>query len=518
MNEKEPRSNRARYASGLAVAVAVICLLGLGFANLGKPSLWHDETVHVFVAKSIAATGEAKLPSGAPYGNANLYNCILAAFIKVVGDTEAVVRAPAVLFGAISVLLSFVVVQKTLNTPTACLTALSLATSPWMVAWSRQARFYTFHQCLYLALMLCVWMMMTQPNQRKALGWAFGGFVCYVASVAISLQSVVFVVPVAAIAGTRLIAERKIRSRWTLIIAACVLVGAATVLYYQLTLTPVERHTVFQTAAVGGQAVSDFHHDPYRGRYVYYFDFFARNLSVGLLVCMFAGSLLMVLRERQGGMFAFLSLWAPLLFMAFLIGYRRARFVFFLYPFYCAALCYAIYCIASFLAKPQKSWRWRIAAMLLLIVLVRVAWSLALLTGDSLEVASGANTTLAIKHPEWRAPCAYVREHLDEETAVVATTALPVLYYVGRVDEWFPTRAFWWEGIESGLEGLKDVGAFSEFIRTHKKGFYLAEWRRLEYHPVYTEEQAWVHDNLTLIKEGSSEDVAVYAWGMVEQP
>ena len=49
------------------VAAAVVAALALGFANLGAPSLWHDEAVQVLVAKNIAETGHAVLPSGKPH-------------------------------------------------------------------------------------------------------------------------------------------------------------------------------------------------------------------------------------------------------------------------------------------------------------------------------------------------------------------------------------------------------------------------------------------------------------------
>ena len=76
------------------VGAAIASALALGFANLGGPSFWHDELVHVYLAKGIASTGLPKLPSGHFIGNSVLYNAILAGVVAVAGLGESALRTP----------------------------------------------------------------------------------------------------------------------------------------------------------------------------------------------------------------------------------------------------------------------------------------------------------------------------------------------------------------------------------------------------------------------------------------
>ena len=124
----------------------------------------------------------------------------------------------------------------------------------------------------------------------------------------------------------------------------------------------------------------------------------------------------------------------------------------------------------AFVGKPRRSWVWRITAVLILLLGVRLAWSTVKLTRASLDAASGADVTLARRHPQWRDPCRYVRERLDADTVVITTTFLPVYHYVGRVDNWYPSRSVWWEPVESGMEGLLGLPELQAYVQQHPNG------------------------------------------------
>ncbi|MCL4694123.1 MAG: glycosyltransferase family 39 protein, partial [Candidatus Hydrogenedentes bacterium] len=127
----------------VAVALAALAALLLGFSNLAAPSLWHDELIHVFVAKGIPDHGLPLLLGGTVFTEGTLYNYLLALQILLFGDGEFAVRAPSVVFNALNVLLTYGILRRLLGGPTAVVAAVALALSPWSIAWARQARFYT---------------------------------------------------------------------------------------------------------------------------------------------------------------------------------------------------------------------------------------------------------------------------------------------------------------------------------------------------------------------------------------
>ena len=159
-------------------------------------------------------------------------------------------------------------------------------------------------------------------------------------------------------------------------------------------------------------------------------------------------------------------------------------------------------------------WRHAAAALLILLLGARLGVSAALLLGDSLKTASGADITLARRHPQWREPCRYVRERCDG-AAVLTTTYLPVLHYVGRVDDWYPSHKLWWEHVESGSPGIKTIEELAAFVAAHPRGYFLADVQRFSrWTGRMAEHVAWVEEHMTRVEEASNRDIAVWAWGL----
>ncbi|HOZ47156.1 MAG TPA: glycosyltransferase family 39 protein [Candidatus Hydrogenedentes bacterium] len=496
----------------LVVAAALAFILGA--LNLAKPSLWHDELVHVFVAKSVATCGRALLPSGDPIASAPLYHALLAPVVRLFGDGEFAMRFPSVLLATVNVFLAFFTVRPLLGRATALVTAFALALSPWSVAWSREARFYTLQQTAYLCMILITQCLVTKRRASTLAACGVGALCVYLCGIAISLHSVLFLAPLGTYAFLAFVSTRRIRSRWMLYGLAVGAIGAATMMGYYLFLPRADSLAIFKEAGLGGTRV-----DPLRASHLYYLDWLGRNLSVGFLALALIGYAGMIIRERRRGLFAALAFWAPVLCLSFLVSYRRPRFMYFAFPFYVAAFSYGLVMLCGFLPRMRRSWKHAAAGLLVLAFLGRLAVSAVYLVGDSVDAARGADTTLARRHPQWREPCRYVRERLDPDTAVLTTTYLPVLYYVGRVDNWYPSKWLPQEVGETGLEGLHDVAAIEAFVAEHPKGYFIAEWWRfdvVDVFPQIADDNAWVRANMTRIDEASSKDVTVYAWGMAD--
>ncbi len=505
-NESPTRAPYAPWELGLA-AVAALIALGLGLANIEKPSFWHDELVHLFVAKSIAETGVSALPSGTPYTNGTTYNYILAAVVKVWGATEGAARSPSAFFAACNVLLTFFCIRPLLGRSAALIAAFALALSPWSVAWSREARFYTLQQGLYLATVLAFWNATQSRTTRRAYGWGGGALAVYAAGLLTSFHSSLFLGGVGAFAGLMLLSERKGKSRWTVICLALAVAGAITVGAVTGLMNPLDRGTVVDRGGLGGGIV-----DAERAVRTYYTHWLRLNLSTGFYLLALFGFAAMIYRERSRGLYAALAFWIPIAVLTLFIGYRRPRFMFFAYPFYVAAYAYAGVVLLAWLATPKRDWLARSAWVIVVLFMLRLGVSAYTLANDSIDAARGADTTLARRHPQWREPSAYVRENLDG-AVVVTTTYLPALHYIGQVDNWYPTEYLWWEEDETGYRDLETFDDFKEYVRSHPKGFYIAEWWRWDRNDFLSEEVVWVEAHLRRIDEASSDDVTVYAWG-----
>ena len=493
------------------VALAGLTALVLGLANLSAPSLWHDELIHVFVSKGILEHGLPLLPSGRLFTEGTLYNYLLALQILAFGDGEFSVRAPSVLFSAVNVVLTYVLVRRLLGGPAAVVAACALALSPWSVAWARQARFYSLQQTFFLATLYAFWRSTEARDAKGVARWGVGALGGYMGGLLAGPHSIFFLGPAGAYAGFHFLQTCKLKSRWTVLVAAIAAAGVLTLAGHILTLPQAEYDAIFKEAQIGGQPPNPLDYD--QSDTLYYFRFFTNNLSTGYFVLACVGFVWMTVREGRRGLFAALAFLVPILVLNFLIGYRRHRFIFFAYPFYVAAFSYAAVRLSVFVATSRRSWMRMAAASLIVVFAARLALSTIWLVRDTLRVAGGADATLAVVHPQWRKPCQYVRDHLDE-AAVLCTTYITARYYVGRADNWYPSRVIVWEYIEFGLDGLKTLDDLKAFVREHPKGFFIAEYRRFHHWPFFDEDEAWVDANMTRIDEACSDDVFVYAWGM----
>lgn len=501
------------------VAAAAFAAFCLATANLAVPSLWHDELVHVFVAKSIAATGEPRLPSGYYYTSGTVYNYILAAFVYCFGDGERVVRTPSTLFAAVNVVLAYVALRRPAGRGVALWTAVVLALSPVSLSWAREARFYSLQQTLYLVWFALAWGAWNGGGRHGVMRW-LGLLASYVAAIATAFHSVIFAGLWGGYAGWMFLVDRGQRKRWFL--QGCLATGLvlATLVGYFLLLPAPERGAIFGMGDVLGGIGSDnipqsenrIWEDPF-----YYFQWLGRNHSAAFLLLFLFGTAIIAAKRiftkspSQGELFTALAFWVPFFVLSFLIDYRRERFIFFAFPFYLAVAGIAFLWLCDQIRRSRETW-WRgFVAVAIIAFMLRAGVSAVRLVGDSLEAASGAHITLARRHPLWREPCQYVKANLDG-AAVLSTTYLPALYYVGQCDEMYPARYIIWEWPESPSPGLKALTELQTFVADHPRGYFLADWQRFGRWPQLREDIEWVKTHMRVVTAVSNEDITLYAW------
>lgn len=500
----------ARWEWG-AVTMLGLLSLTFGLPNLSGPSLWHDELVHVFVAKSIAATGWPALPSGNFYPSSTAYNYLLALFVRFLGDDAFSVRLPSVLLGSLNTALFYFLCRTLLGRNVALWAAFFFATSPWQIGWARQARLYEFQVSSYLLLLICAWHYLVHPEYKVARRFGVVAILAYLAGILTSFHSILYLGAPGAFAFWALTQKYPHKSRYLTLIATASILGLATIVFFYLNPNPVDRAAVFETG-IGGRLLDQLRTDRY-----YYFRFLSGNLSQGFFLLAILGSALMLVRRDPKSFWVLLAFWVPVLILTYLVGYRRHRFMFFAYPLYFALYAYALAWCLAVLKSYRRSLFHGMIAVVLVLFLGRLAFSEVQLLRDSMHAASGAHTTLATRHPQWKAPLAWVKTHRRDE-AILTTTYLPVLYYLGAADNWFPNRYTRWEYQESGIEGLGSLDELKVFLEAHPRGFYIAEssrftmWRHHGSLNNLGQEVEWVEAHMTFLKEASSDDVLVWRW------
>jgi 4-amino-4-deoxy-L-arabinose transferase-like glycosyltransferase len=506
----------ARWEWGFLAGITALAL-ALGLSNLGAPSLWHDELVHVYVAKHIADHGWPALPSGAVYPSSTAYNYLLALFVGFFGDAEHVVRLPSVLLSGVNAAGVYLLCRLWLGRPAAVAAALLFVTSPWQVAWARQARLYEFQVSSYLLLLFCSWRYFT-VNPRQALWYGSGAIGAYGIGILTSFHSILYLGPIGLFAlglGWR---DRDRDLRWAWAVGACMMLGLLTILCFWLNPNPVDRAAVFQTG-LGGTLV-----DHTRADRFYYFRFLANNLSLGYFLVAAVGAASLMARRDRNSLWMLAAFLVPVLVLTYLVGYRRFRFMFFAYPIYVMISAHGLVILFAALRAYRRSVVHALIAVVVTLFLGRLAYSTLELVEDSLETAGGAATTLAIKHPAWRKAGEWVREHLEESDAILTTTYLPAHYYAGRVSNWFPNRYTRWEQQESGLEGLESLEELRTFLTQHPRGYFIAEASRFMFWSrhgdlveVLRSEYEWVESHMTGVEAASTpDDVCVWRWDFVQ--
>jgi mannosyltransferase len=156
-------------SSALAVdaAVAACLALVLGLIRLGTPSLWFDEA---YTARVVEQTPQDWLESDQYHF---LYDAIVTAWATVAGTSEWALRFPSVIAAACAAALVVVLADRLrLDRWVGLMAGLFLATSPFVVKWSQQARGYTF--LLVLCLVSTLLLVRALDRGTRATWAAYG--------------------------------------------------------------------------------------------------------------------------------------------------------------------------------------------------------------------------------------------------------------------------------------------------------------------------------------------------------
>ncbi|MFC1913755.1 glycosyltransferase family 39 protein [Chloroflexota bacterium] len=163
------RINLGRWDPWIILTLA-ITIFGfvLRIYDLGAQSLWYDEGYTINAALAMLDRGLPILPSGYFYSRGILNTGLTALSIGAFGASEAAARLPSVLFGTLTIPLSFFFARRIGGKWLGLVTAFLVAFSVLEIAWSRQARMYQELQFFYV-LSLFFFYQFTIKNTDRCL-------------------------------------------------------------------------------------------------------------------------------------------------------------------------------------------------------------------------------------------------------------------------------------------------------------------------------------------------------------
>ena len=147
------------------IALATTVSLVLGLIRLGTPSFWVDEA---FTAAEMNYSFADKLDIQYHF----LHLLLIDSWATVVGSSEWALRLASVLGAMAAVGLLVILGNKLFDRRVALVAGLLLATSPFLVKWSQQARAYS----MFVALCLLAMLLLLRAFERNSRGaWAAFG-------------------------------------------------------------------------------------------------------------------------------------------------------------------------------------------------------------------------------------------------------------------------------------------------------------------------------------------------------
>jgi mannosyltransferase len=270
---------RERAVGSLTVDAALVSAVAvvLGLIRLGTPSLWVDES---FTAQAVR--GHLLNPEDQYHW---LYYAAITPWTLVAGTSELALRLPSVVASAVACALLVVLARPVLGRRVALVGGLFLATSPFIVQWSQQARSYSF----VLAAGVLATLLLLRAIDRGSRGaWTWYGLGLTLVFVLQPVSALVLV-PGHVVLGLR---ERRSVLPHGLLAVCLVIVLGVPWAFFRARQTPVDNWLERPSPEVAARALLDI----------------SGALGVGLALSIIA--LVMLRRQGRGGDALWLGTWA----------------------------------------------------------------------------------------------------------------------------------------------------------------------------------------------------------------
>jgi hypothetical protein len=136
----------------------------LRLTHLNYQSFWIDETISSDAAVSILKNGIPIFPSGMIYDRSILNTMFIASSFGVFGISEFAGRLPSVIFGTLSIPVTYLLGKKLGNKNIGLAAALFMAFSLLDITWARQARMYAQLQFFVVLSFYLFWVVVEEKK------------------------------------------------------------------------------------------------------------------------------------------------------------------------------------------------------------------------------------------------------------------------------------------------------------------------------------------------------------------
>jgi uncharacterized membrane protein len=154
-----------RDLSYLVLALIVLLAAALRLYRLGAQSFWFDEVCQVLVA--ISPTIKQVFVGLRQQIAAMPLDFVVVWLFAHIGTQEAILRLPAVIWGVLSILISYRLFSRLTGKRTALFAVLLLALSPFHIRYSQEVRYYSSLVFFYLAATDCLFSAIQNPSRRR---------------------------------------------------------------------------------------------------------------------------------------------------------------------------------------------------------------------------------------------------------------------------------------------------------------------------------------------------------------
>jgi mannosyltransferase len=157
----------------LALPGAALLLTGLSLYELDRYSFWRDEIMSVIFSSAslpelLTIVGRDRSVADVPF--MATYNLLLHFWLQI-ADTEAQVRFLSVLAGAATVVPVYFIGRRLGGKLAAALGALTFAASPYVIAWSQEARSYSLAMFASATITLLLLRAIERPTMLRWLAY-----------------------------------------------------------------------------------------------------------------------------------------------------------------------------------------------------------------------------------------------------------------------------------------------------------------------------------------------------------
>jgi mannosyltransferase len=171
-----PPSIQSILSKGLFPAI-ILASAVLRLVNLGKQSLWFDETYTAYVARQAPERMIQFLVTDGVHPP--LYYCFMAVWIRIFGDSEWILRLPSAVCGVLAVLILYLLVTRTAGKPEAVLAAALAGFSPFLTWYSQDARMYSMECAAAVLAAYGFWLFLEHSDWKCVLGLILSHAVLY---------------------------------------------------------------------------------------------------------------------------------------------------------------------------------------------------------------------------------------------------------------------------------------------------------------------------------------------------